>query len=68
MAAVMRSLSSCLDVAQDGAGEFGKEALDEVGPGAVLGREGELEAVRGLIGEPVRRMIVEDDVIAVWAG
>ena len=31
-------------MAQDGAGEFGEEALDEVEPGAVLGREGELEA------------------------
>jgi hypothetical protein len=40
------------DVTQNGAGEFGKEALDKVEPGAVFGREGELEAVRGLIGEP----------------
>ena len=40
------------DVAQDGAREFGKEALDEVEPGAVLGSEGEFEAVHGLIGEP----------------
>jgi hypothetical protein len=40
------------DVAQHGAGEFGKEALDEVEPGAVLGREGEFEAARGLLGEP----------------
>jgi hypothetical protein len=29
------------DVAQDRAGEFGEEALDEVEPGAVLGRAGE---------------------------
>ena len=57
------------DVAQHGAGEFGKEALDEVEPGAVLGRENEFEAVRGLIGEPgsglfgdVRGMIVEDQL------
>jgi hypothetical protein len=44
---MMRSLS-CFDgypdVAQDRAGEFGEEALDEVEPGAILGREGELEA------------------------
>jgi hypothetical protein len=49
---------------QDGAGEFGKEALDEVGPGAVP--EGELEAVRGLIREPVHRMIVEDDETLIF--
>ena len=55
------------DVAQDGAGKFGEEALDEVEPGAVLGSKGEFEAVRWLIGEPgfgflgdVRGMIVED--------
>ena len=41
------------------AGEFGKEALDEVEPGAVLGREGEFEAVRGLIGEPGSEMCAE---------
>ena len=40
------------DVAQDRAGELGEEALDEVEPGAVLGREGELEAARNLGGEP----------------
>ena len=39
------------DVAQHRAGEFGKDALDQVEPGAMLGREGEFEAVRGLIGE-----------------
>ena len=51
------------------AGEFGKEALDEVEPGAVLRSEGEFEAVRGLIGEPGfgllgdgRGMIVEDQL------
>jgi hypothetical protein len=38
------------DVAQDGASEFGKEALDKVEPGAALRSEGEWEAVRGLIG------------------
>src|SRR5271155_5382983 len=57
------------DVAQDGAGKFGKEALDEIEPGAVLGREGEFEAAGRLIGEPsfgflgnVRGMIVEDQL------
>jgi hypothetical protein len=56
-------------VAQDRAGEFGKEALDEVEPGAMLGREGELEAAGGSSGEPscgfsgdVRGMIVEDQL------
>jgi hypothetical protein len=40
MAAILKFLFGCgADVAQDGAGEFGKEALDEVEPGAVLGRE-----------------------------
>ena len=57
------------DVAQDGAGELGEETFDEVEPGAVLGREGEVETVRGLLGEPglclfedVRGMIVEDQL------
>ena len=31
------------DVAQDGAGQLGEEAFDEVEPGAVLGSEGELK-------------------------
>jgi hypothetical protein len=39
-------------VGQDRAGEFGEEALDEVEPGAVLGREGELEAAGRSRGEP----------------
>ena len=39
------------DVAQDGARELGEEPLDEVEPGAVLGREGEFEASRSG-GEP----------------
>ena len=34
------------DVAQNGAGELREEALDQVEPGAVLGREGKVE--RGL--------------------
>ena len=56
-------------MAQDGAGEFGKEALDEVEPRAVLGCEGEFEPVRGMAGEPssglfgdMRGMIVEDQL------
>ena len=62
-------LGSDPDVTQDGAGEFGKEAFDEVEPRAVLGREGEFETARGLIGEPgfgllgdVCGMIVEDQL------
>ena len=57
------------DMTQDRASELGEEALDEVEPGTVLGRENEFEAVRGLIGEPgsglfgdVRGMIVEDQL------
>ena len=55
------------DVAQHRAGELGEEALDEVEPGAVLGREGEFETALGLLGEPsfrlfgdMRGMIVRD--------
>jgi hypothetical protein len=33
------------DVTKDGACGFGKEALDKIEPGAVLGREHELEAI-----------------------
>jgi hypothetical protein len=57
------------DVAEDGAGELGKKALNEIEPGAVLRCEGEFEAAGGLIGEPssgllgdVGRMIVEDQL------
>lgn len=57
------------DVAQHGAGELGEETLDEIEPGAVLGREGEFEAAGGLLGKPsfgflgnVRGMIVEDQL------
>ena len=57
------------DVAQDGAGKLGKEALHEIEPGAVLGRESEFEAAGGLLDEPsfgflgnVRGMIVEDQL------
>ena len=65
--AILEFLFGCdADVAQDGAGELGEEAFDQVQPGAVLGREGELEAARSG-GEPCIRlfgdvggMIVED--------
>src|SRR5712691_5604264 len=56
-------------MAQDGACELGEETLDKVEPGAMLGRERELEPARGLLGEPgscllgdVRGMIVEDQL------
>jgi len=56
-------------VAEDGAGELGKKALNEIEPGAVFWCEGEFEAAGGLIGEPssgllgdVGRMIVEDQL------
>ena len=73
MPAMMRCLSSCFevdsDVPQDGAGELGEEALDEVEPGAVLGREGKVEAACRSGVEPgsgfprdVRGMIVEDQL------
>jgi hypothetical protein len=49
--AILELLLGCdADVAQDGAGEFGKEALDEIEPGTVLGSESKFEAVRGLLG------------------
>jgi hypothetical protein len=57
------------DVAEDGAGKLGKEALNKVEPGAVLRCEGEFEAAFGLSGEPgsgllgdVGGMIVEDQL------
>src|ERR1700736_7042492 len=57
------------DVAQDRASELGEEALDEVQPRTMLGREGELEAARRFSGEPslgffgdMRRMVVEDQL------
>ena len=65
------------DVAQDGAGKFGKEALDEIEPRAVLGSEGEFEAPGGLIGEPgfgffgdVRGVIVQhqSNLMVLWIG
>ena len=60
-------------VTQNGAGQFREEAFDEIEPGAVLRREGELEAASRLIGEPrlcllghMRGMIVEDVVAMAW--
>ena len=51
--AILEFLLGCdTDLTQDGAGEFGEEALDEVEPGAVRGGEGEFEAVRGLLCDP----------------
>src|SRR5438046_8183638 len=57
------------DVAQDRPGELGEEALDEVEPRAVLGRERKLEAPGSSCVEPgsgfsrdVRGMIVEDQL------
>jgi hypothetical protein len=40
------------DVAEDGAGELLKKALNEIEPGGVYRCEGEFEAAGGLIGEP----------------
>jgi hypothetical protein len=76
--AVLEFLFGCdPDVAQDRAGELGEKALDQVQPGAVLGREGKFEAARRSVGEPgfrllgdVCRMIVEDqtDRRMIWIG
>ena len=50
---VVELLFGCdADVAQHRAGELGEEALDEIEPGAMLGREGELEAAGRACGEP----------------
>ena len=51
------------DVAQNGAGELGEETLDQIEPGAVLGRKGELEAALGLGGEPCFRLL---EMCAEW--
>lgn len=62
-------------MAQDRTSELGEEALDEVEPRAVLGREGELEAPAWSGSEPgfgfsrdVRGMIVEDQFDRVLLG
>lgn len=56
-------------MAQDRLGEFGEEALNEIEPRTMLGREGKLEASRRSSVEPgscfsryVRRMIIEDQL------
>jgi len=65
--AVLEFLFGCdADMAQHRAGELGEETLDEVKPGAVLGREGEFEAAGRLLGEPSPGLL--GDVIAVWLG
>ena len=68
--AVLEFLFGCdADMAQPRSGELGEEALNEIEPGAVLGRKGEFEPVGRLLGEPgfgllgdVRGMIVEDQL------
>ena len=51
--AVLEFVFGCdSNVAQHRACELGKEALDDIEPGAVLGGEGEFEAAGGLLGEP----------------
>jgi hypothetical protein len=57
------------DMAQDGASKFGEESLDEIEPGAMRRREGELETTGPLGCEPclsflgdVRGMIIEDQL------
>jgi hypothetical protein len=51
--AILEFLFGCdADVAQHGAGELGKETLDEVEPGAMRGCEGEFEAMCGLLTLP----------------
>ena len=56
-------------MAQDRPREFGEEALDEIEPRTMLGREGKLEASRRSSVEPgccfsryVRGMIIEDQL------
>src|SRR5215469_10571534 len=69
MAAMRRSLSSCLDATRMWRNTERAKPFDNVEPGTVLGREGELEAAGGLLCEPglgllgdVCRMIVEDQL------
>jgi hypothetical protein len=51
--AILEFLFGChTDMTQDGSGEFGEEALDEVKPGTVRGGESEFEAVHGLLRDP----------------
>jgi hypothetical protein len=66
--AVLEFLFGCdADVAEHRAGKLGEEALDQIEPGAVFGREGEFKATGGLGGEKglgllgnMRGVIVED--------
>ena len=44
------------NMAQDRTGELGEETLDQVEPGPMLGSEGELEPVSGLVGDPSSRL------------
>ena len=68
--AIFELLFGCnTDVAQDGACKLGKEAFNQVQPGAMLGSEGKFETARRLLGEPgfhllgdVCGMIVEDQL------
>ena len=45
------------NVTQDRAGKLGEEALDEIEPGAVDGREGEREAAARSSGEPASGLL-----------
>jgi hypothetical protein len=76
--AILEFLLGCdTDVAQHGAGELGEETLDQIEPGAVLGREDEFESTNGLLCKPsfgflrdVCGMIIEDklDRSMGWIG
>ena len=74
--AILEFLLGCdADLTQDRTGELGEEALDQIEPGTVLGRESELEATRrprrepgvGFLGD-VGGMIARIRRIAVCAG
>jgi len=63
------------DVTQNRTGKLGEEALDEIEPGAMRGREGELEPASRSSGEPsfgfsrdVRGMIVQNQLDGGAAG
>jgi len=79
MAAVRRSFSSYFETTRISRSteprELGEETLDEIESGAVLGREGEREAVFRLLGAAgfgflgnMRRMIVEDHPDSLFGG
>ena len=46
-----------MHVTQDRAGKLGEEALDGIEPGAVDGREGELEAAARSSGDPASGLL-----------